>query len=341
MNSITQNHQDEELLSKKMQVFFRRYQVSRILRAANAYKIRGVPVLSIFLLVFRMVFQQRSVYTQMHLQRTAMPFGKDTFYRFMNSCRIHWRRFTTELAAAIIYDTLAPLTHADRINVLILDDSIYHRARSKKVELLARLYDHAKKEFSYRFRMLTLCWSDGNTLLPVSHTLLSTENAKNRLRDASQKVDARSNGGKQRKLAQQKATEVMLQLLQEAKAAAIPARHVLFDTWFCSPASLLKIHGLGYDVVAMAKKTEKIHYLHQGCLQDVKAIYKQHRNRRGRSKYLLRVEAAVVKGEESLPVRLVFVRNRNHRKDWLVLVTTDMSLTAEEVIRIYGKRWGI
>ena len=164
MNSITQNHQDEELLSKKMQVFFRRYQVSRILRAANAYKLRGVPVLSIFLLVFRMVFQQRSVYTQMHLQRTAMPFGKDTFYRFMNSCRIHWRRFTTELAAAIIHATLAPLTQADRINVLILDDSICHRARSKKVELLARLYDHAKKEFSYGFRMLTLCWSDGNTL---------------------------------------------------------------------------------------------------------------------------------------------------------------------------------
>ena len=280
MNSITQNHQDEELLSKKMQVFFRRYQVSRILRAANAYKLRGIPVLSIFLLVFRMVFQQRSVYTQMHLQRTAMPFGKDTFYRFMNSCRIHWRRFTTELAAAIIHATLAPLTQADRINVLILDDSIYHRARSKKVELLARLYDHAKKEFSYGFRMLTLCWSDGNTLLPVSHTLLSTENTKNCLREASRKVDARSNGGKQRKLAQQKATEV-------------------------------------------------------------KAIYKQHRKRRGRSKYLLRVEAAVVKGEESLPVRLVFVRNRNHRKDWLVLVTTDMSLTAEEVIRIYGKRWGI
>ena len=154
MNSITQNHQDEELLSKKMQVFFRRYQVSRILRAANAYKLRGIPVLSIFLLVFRMVFQQRSVYTQMHLQRTAMPFGKDTFYRFMNSCRIHWRKFTTELAAAIIHATLAPLTQAERINVLILDDSIYHRARSKKVELLARLYDHAKKEFSYGFRLL-------------------------------------------------------------------------------------------------------------------------------------------------------------------------------------------
>ena len=60
-----------------------------------------------------------------------------------------------------------------------------------------------------------------------------------------------------------------------------------------------------------------------------------------RSKYLLSVEAAVRKGEASIPVRLFFVRNHNNRKDWLVLVTTDMSFTEEGVIRIYGKRWGI
>ena len=56
---------------------------------------------------------------------------------------------------------------------------------------------------------------------------------------------------------------------------------------------------------------------------------------------MLSVEAAVRKGNESLPVRLAFVRNRNKRKAWLVLVTTDMRLTEEEVIRIYGKRWAI
>ena len=100
-----------------------------------------------------------------------------------------------------------PLTSADRINVLILDDSVYHRARSRKVEFLERLYDHAKKEFSYGFRMLTLCWSDGNTVLPVSHTLLSTENPKNRLAASSRKIDARSNGAKQHRLAQMKAIE--------------------------------------------------------------------------------------------------------------------------------------
>ena len=274
MNSIAQTNQSEKQLSEKMQSFLSRYHVGRLLRTANAYKLRGFPVLSVFLVAFSTAFTQRSFFMQMNLQSSAIPFAKDTFYRFMNSCHIHWRRFTTMLAATIIESTLEPLTSADRINVLILDDSIYHRARSKKVELLARLYDHAKKEFSYGFRMLTLCWSDGNTLLPVSHTLLSTENPS-------------------------------------------------------------------YEVVAMAKKTEKIHYLHEGVMQDVKAIYKGHRKRRGRSKYLLSVEAAVCKGDEYLPVRLVFVRNRNNRKDWLVLVTTDLSLTEEEVIRIYGKRWGI
>ena len=46
-------------------------------------------------------------------------------------------------------------------------------------------------------------------------------------------------------------------------------------------------------------------------------------------------------GESLVPVRLVFVRNRNKRKDYLVLVTTDLSLSEEEVIQLYGKRWGI
>ena len=82
-----------------------------------------------------------------------------------------------------------------------------------KVELLAGLYDHAKKKFSYGFHRLTLCWSDGNTLLPVRHTLLSAENPKTRLADSSGKVDTRSNGAKQRRLAQMKAPEEILPLL--------------------------------------------------------------------------------------------------------------------------------
>lgn len=35
------------------------------------------------------------------------------------------------------------------------------------------------------------------------------------------------------------------------------------------------------------------------------------------------------------------LRNRKNRKDWIALISTDMSLSEEDIIRIYGKRWDI
>ena len=57
--------------------------------------------------------------------------------------------------------------------------------------------------------------------------------------------------------------------------------------------------------------------------------------------YLLSVEAEAVKDGERLPVRLAYVRNKNKRSDYLVLVSTDLTLSEEEIIQTYGKRWSI
>ena len=225
--------------------------------------------------------------------------------------------------------------------MFIIDDSLFSRSRSKKVELLAKVFDHAHHVYTYGFRMLTLGWSDGNTFLPVNYCLLSTENAKNRIHEASNLIDPRTNGGRQRKLAQQKATAVVLQLLDEAIAAGITAKHVLFDTWFCSPSMLVAVKQKGLDIVTMTKKSPKMRYRYHGEMQSVMSIYKQCKKRRGRSKYLLSVEAEVAKDGDAIPVRLVYVRNRNKPSQYLVLVSTDMSLSEEEIIQMYGKRWNI
>ena len=41
------------------------------------------------------------------------------------------------------------------------------------------------------------------------------------------------------------------------------------------------------------------------------------------------------------PVKVVYVRNRNKRKEYLCLISTDTNLDENETIRIYGKRWDI
>ena len=340
MNSITQNNQIDNKVSTSIKSFFKKYRISAALRLSNAYKSKGIPVISIFEYLFCMIFTNRSMYMNMLMGTNQVDFKKDTVYRFLNSIHINWIRFTTWLSAQIINETITGLTSDKRVNVLIVDDSLFERSSSKKVELLAKVYDHAKKTYKYGFRLLTLGWSDGNTFIPVNGCLLSTENQKNRINEAIL-VDKRSAGYLRRNLSQTKATAVALELIKTAKKAMIPASYILFDTWFCSPSSLIAIKEMGYDVIAMAKKTSKMHYLYNGIMQPLTEIYKQNRKRRGRSRYLLSVEVSIEKDGKSIPARIVFVRNRNNRKDYLALITTDMNLNEDEIIRIYGKRWDI
>ncbi len=56
-------------------------------------------------------------------------------------------------------------------------------------------------------------------------------------------------------------------------------------------------------------------------MQSAPTIFCTSQKRRGRSPYLLSVEAEAVKGEQAIPIKLVFVRNRNNRQDYLILVS--------------------
>ena len=71
------------------------------------------------------------------------------------------------------------------------------------------------------------------------------------------------------------------------------------------------------------------------------SIYNRNKKRRGRSRYLLSVTVDVVKDGSVIPAKVVYVRNRNKRKEYLCLISTNITLSEEEIIRIYGKRWDI
>ncbi|MEQ8156432.1 MAG: transposase, partial [Clostridiaceae bacterium] len=340
MEIITQNYVNDKKVNSSIINFFKNYKVSSVLKSSNAYKKKGIPAATLFQYIFTLIFANRSMYMNMLTGKHAEGFAKDTIYRFMNSVSINWIRFTSLLSARIVTTSLEKLTSEDRVNVLILDDTMFERNSSKKVELLSKIYDHAKKSYKYGFRLLTLGWSDGNTFLPVNSCLLSSEKKKTRVAE-EKPIDRRTAGYSRRCLAQTKATSVMLELIDQAKKADLPASYVLFDTWFCFPASIIQIKKRALDVIAMVKKTPKMHFLYNGQMQSITEIYKQNRKRRGRSKYLLSVDITVIKDNESTPARVIYVRNKNKKKDYLALITTDLTISEEEVIRIYGKRWDI
>ena len=139
----------------------------------------------------------------------------------------------------------------------------------------------------------------------------------------------------------QKGTIAMLELLKAAKNSSIPAKYVLFDSWFSSPSTLHAVKEIGYDVIGMVKKTPKMFFRYNGEDVSLISIYNRNKKRRGRSRYLLSVTVDVVKDGSVIPAKVVYVRNRNKRKEYLCLISTDITLSEEEIIRIYGKRWDI
>ena len=306
--SITQATQNDKQISKSIKRFFTRFHVSSALKASNAYKKKGVPVMEIFQYLFLLIFSNRSMYMNLITGRNTPDFAKDTVYRFMKMIQINWIRFTTILSARIIRDAIFPLDSEERANVFIIDDSMFERNRSKKAELLVKVYDHAKHKYLFGFRMLTLGWSDGSSFLPVNSILLSTENRKNRINEATE-VDKRTVGYKRRKLSLEKGTQAMLTLLDAAKKAAIPAKYVLFDSWFSSPRTLHAVKSMGYDVIGMVKKTPKMFFRYNDEDMSLTSIYNKNKKRRGRSRYLRSVMVDVVKDGEIIPAKVVYVRN--------------------------------
>ena len=337
-NSSLPQDQDGQDLFNAISSFFTRFGVGKLLRKCNAQKEKGVPVLQIFKYKLCNVFSDRSMYMQQKTGSYKETFSKNTFYRFLNGKKTNWLRFTTLLSKAVA-DTIEPLTDKSRVNAFVVDDSLFERTSCMKTELGSRVFDHTSMRYTKGYRMMTLGWTDGNTFLPVNGCLLASSKASN-LIGPQEHFDGRSLAAQRRKLAQMKGTDAMLELIKTAQNAGHTADYVLFDSWFSNPAQLIAIKGLGLDSIAMIKKSSRIRYEYDGQQLSIKKIFGICKKRRGRSKYLLSVNVMVGK-DQKIPAKIVCVRNKKNKKDWIAFICTNPDLSEEEIIRIYGKRWQI
>ncbi|MCM3714001.1 transposase, partial [Alkalihalobacillus oceani] len=171
-------HNDQKnQLSKELKNAFSELGMFKHLRKAGITKKFGFPASYLFQLIFCLIFHHKSWYTLLKSKKGDSYPAKDAVYRFMNHSKFAWRRFLTFLSAQAV-QKVDGLTDEKRPKALIIDDSMFDRNRSKKVELLARCMDHSslKNRFYKGFRMLTLGWSDGCTFMPLDFTLLSSTN---------------------------------------------------------------------------------------------------------------------------------------------------------------------
>lgn len=348
MYSISEKEVDFQSAIRSVKSFYNEYEVGNALKLANTYKSKGIPVAAIIQYLISIVYTGKSMFCDMKSNKPlAKGFAKDVVYRLLNLSTVNWQTFVLSIANRVVA-RIDNLTSDERRSAFVIDDTMFHIPYAQKTELVSKVFDHAEKsrnKFKWGFRMFTLGWTDGASFVPLSFRHLASAEKKNRRCEADANIDKRCSGYRTRKEAVMRATEVLITHLAVALKAGISAKYVLFDSWFSHPATVIKVNTLNLHVVCRVKDTSKIKYLLNGEKKTVKQIYSQNKKRRGRSKYLLSTEIMLYSEENkvvaSIPAKLVFVRNKHKKSDWIALLCTDMSLLEDEIVALYGKRWDI
>ena len=309
--------------------------IGKLLRQSNITKNCGVPAFEVFQFLLLLVFQGKNLFRFLNSKHKDQAVSKNTYYRFLNETSYNWKKFLSLLAAKVT-TAFDRLTRPERVKAFVLDDSVIKRNRSKKVELLARVYDHVEHKFQKGFTLLTLGWTDGYSFIPVGFNMLSSAKKQNRYQEVSEDIDHRTNGYKARKESMFTKTEAAVLLIKNALDAGMNADYVLMDTWFTTEPMIRKILELGLDVIGMVKQLKQRYYFN-GRLYTLPELQK-FVNYNGAANIFGSLHVTTKNG---IPVKIVFVRNRNKKSECLYLLSTNTMLSDSEIVRIYGNRWSI
>ncbi len=305
---ISQNSKNENP-QNQFSIALKELGIGKLLRKSNITKSCGVSAYEVFQFLLLLVFQGKNLFRFLNSKYKDMAVSKNTYYRFLNETSYNWSRFLLLLAVRAT-TAFNSLTRPERVKVLILDDSVIKRNRSKTVELLARVYDHVEHRCQKGFTLFTLGWSDGYSFIPTGFNMLSSTEKINRYNEVCSDIDHRTSGFRFRKESMMHKTDAAVLLIKNALNAGVEADYVLMDTWFTTEPMISEILKAGIDAIGMVKQLKQ-RYTCQG---------KQYRL--PELKKFVRFEGAknifgslVVTTKNGIPVKIVFVRNRNKRSE--------------------------
>ena len=132
-------------------------------------------------------------------------------------------------------------------------------------------------------------------------------------------------------------TDAAVLLIQRALQSGIKADYLLMDTWVHNGTYDPLCYGYRARCDRNGQAAETALYLYKGKKYTLHELKRMVRFEGARNIF----GSLVVTTKTGIPVKIVFVRNRNKKSECLYLLSTDVSLSDTEIVRIYGNRWSI
>ncbi len=230
--------------------------------------------------------------------------------------------------SADLWRVVKPHVHAMQRDdgVLILDDSIAEKPYTDENDIVCWHYDHAKDRTVKGINFLTALYHVQGVSLPVGITLIAKTDYYIDKKDGKQK--RRSPLGK---------NDYYRDMIQQAVINQIPFQYVLNDVWFASAENMRFVKQTLQKDFIMPLKTNRKVALSQDAKQQGQYVRVETLDLEPhtvREVYLEGVDFPL------MLIKQVFV-NEDGSNGVLYLVTSDTTLSYDDITTIYRTRWNV
>jgi hypothetical protein len=340
---------DLELRLKKL---FSVLHVKTHLTGAGIRKREGFSPVNLLFVLTNLVFLHiRTVHDLLHRPlQVLLKAHKDTFYRFKKaewSWRPFYRRFLAYLGRGLQW------ARTRKDNCLILDTTVLPK-RGKTMENLSLVYDHSQGKTVPGYEVLTLGLLTPRNFYPLDFDFRFSRTAPKGAGEA-RPLTARGEMARRLKAGRESTKpELALKMLKDALARGIPAFCLLVDAWFTSPKFCLAVKELGLQIIGRLKRDHTLYYL--GSVgYTLKQLYQAHQHQLVKAAELgLALLRVPVRCGNGLKGAIVLTKGYKEpdlearpggkikvEPSWTAFFTTDLTLTAIQVVQKYLGRWSI
>ncbi len=314
--------------------------ITNILKQSNFSKRNtGSPVFLVLLhFIYMLVINKRQ---SSFVKQSKDAYGKDTYYRFIQSKRYNWRKLLLLSSRALI-EKVELLHKNTELKLLIIDDTVESK-RGKQIEGSCKsVWSNKEGHPVSGINIVTLNFSDSYSTFQLDFAIAMNKSRRKEVDTFTHTLHHRSNAYERRAETLKGKNTLAMEMLRRALNEGITADYLLIDSWYAKPNFIKEAREEGVDVIARIANNNRI-WNFKGKHKTLDALYislskVKHEKPGHYGKILYRYFDAIVEHKKLGKVKLVFLRTP---KELIVLICTDLSLNATQIISTYKKRWNI
>lgn len=234
----------------------REINIAQLLKQSNFVK-RSVghsPFLILLHFVYMLLMSKRQ---SAFIKQSNDAYGKDTYYRFVQSLKYNWRKLLL-LSSSALVSKVTPLYKCGEQRLFIIDDTVESK-RGKKIEGSCKsLWSNKDHKLINGINIVSLNYADSHSTFQLDFAIKMNEAKRKELTEFTNPLHHRSNAYKRREETLRGKNTLALDMLGRALNQGVQADYVLVDSWYAKPNFIKEVSVLGMPVIAHIANNERI-----------------------------------------------------------------------------------